>query len=332
MARCEDAARHAVLTAARAAARLVRRPRPRPAVAAPRPHALGRAGQRGDAAADAGRPRRPGVGGVARALARPRRPRGRLPRRGRAHVGSPRLPASRAAPARGRGGVRASGSPARCRRRTTTSGRCRAWATTPPPRCRRSPSAAARWCSTPTCAACSPGCSTAAALPRPSVTVAERAGAESVLPDDDASRGAVVGGGDGARRARVHGRLAGVRRVPGRGAVRVAGSRTSGVRRTGSTGAALRRHRPPGARPAAGGRARRARAGGQGVARRGLGRRRPARARPGLAGGRRPRSTPWPTAPSPSRAPSGVTSGRPRTLGGRHDKCRVWGTPWTRPH
>src|SRR6266496_2379799 len=82
--------------------RVVRPERARPAVAAARGRAVGGAGQRGHAAADAGGPGAAGVRGVAGALARPGGPGGGPAGRGGPDVGQARLPAARAAVARGR--------------------------------------------------------------------------------------------------------------------------------------------------------------------------------------------------------------------------------------
>ena len=90
----------------RRAHRLVRRVRPRPAVATSGHLAVGGAGQRGDAAADPGGPGAAGLPQLAGALAGPGGAGRRLPRRGGADVGQARLPAPGAAAARLRVGDR----------------------------------------------------------------------------------------------------------------------------------------------------------------------------------------------------------------------------------
>ena len=117
---------------------------------------------------DAGWRRWPTPGGAGR----------RAERRGGAGLGTARLPAPGAAPARGRHRDRRA-----ARRRGAgvvrrPASRCPASATTPRARSRRSPSAAATSCSTPTCAGCSRGPSAASSSPPPrspgpSATLAE---------------------------------------------------------------------------------------------------------------------------------------------------------------
>ena len=89
-------------TPARARAGLVRRARPRPAVARPRRHPVAGDGLGVHAPADAGGARAPGLRGVAGDLADARGAGRGAQRRGRAGVGTARLPAPGAAPARGR--------------------------------------------------------------------------------------------------------------------------------------------------------------------------------------------------------------------------------------
>ena len=64
-----------------------------------------------------------------------------------------------------------------------------------------------------------------------------------------ADGGHLVGGGDGARRCRLHGLVTAVRRLSGDEPVRVAGDRLPGVRRTAAPRPDLRRHRPAVPRP-----------------------------------------------------------------------------------
>ena len=82
---------------------MVRGTSARPAVAAHGHVPVGRAGQRGHAAADAGRPGRAGVDRMVAPVAVPRRPGRRAGGRGDPGLGPARLSATRAAPARVRG-------------------------------------------------------------------------------------------------------------------------------------------------------------------------------------------------------------------------------------
>ena len=76
--------------------------------------------------------------------------------------------------------------------------------------------------------------------------------------------GGRLGRADGAGRRAVHGAGAPLRGLPAARRLRVVGRRAAGLHRPAQAGAGLRRHRPAGARPAAGRAARRAWAGGAG--------------------------------------------------------------------
>ena len=223
-----------------------------------------------------------------RALADPGRPGRGAGRRGGAGVGPARLPAPgpaaarrghrdrRAARRRGAGVVRRPARPAR-RRRLHRGGDRDA-----------SPTGGATSSSTPTSAGCSPARRPAPSSRPPSVTKAERGLADGPAARGRADRRDLVGGGDGARRARLHGGQPAVRGLPGRRPVRLARRRPPGVRRAAPQGADLGRHRPPVPRPAAGRAARRRRRG-----HRGSGSTRPGRTNrsgplPGRAGRGRP--------------------------------------------
>ena len=83
-----------------------------------------------------------------------------------------------------------------------------------------------------------------AALPAPSADRAESALAEELPARGRAGRAAALGGGlDGARRAGLHRRTPAVRRLPGRGPLRVA-ARPATRLRPAAPRAGLRRHRP----------------------------------------------------------------------------------------
>ena len=98
-------------------------------------------------------------------------------------------------------------------------------------------------------------------LPGPSVTRAERDLAAGLLPDDPPTAAAWAVGVMELGALVCTAADPAVRGLPGRGPVRLAHRRATGVRRTGADGADLRRHRPPVPRPAARGAARRPGAG-----------------------------------------------------------------------
>ena len=219
--------------AARAGARVVRR-RARATCRGGRPDRtpVGRAGQRGDAAADAGRPGRAGLAGVDGALADAGRPRRRPDRRRAARVGPPGLPAPGAAPA----GVRASRS----------SSGTTATSPTTEPGCSRCPASG----STPRRPCC------AFAFGRRSVVVdtnVRRVLARTI--GGAALRAAAADGRRGPRRRR-RARRRRDRRAVGR---RVDGARRAGLHRPGARAATPARWSTsaPGAPPVARRRARR---------------------------------------------------------------------------
>ena len=142
----------------RTAARLVRRARPRAALARTVGEPVVGAGLGADAAADAGGPGGPGPRGVAAAAGRPRPPSPPSPRARRSGPGAgsaTRAGRCGCTPPRPRSST---GTAARCPRRTTTCWRCPGSATTRRRPSRRSPTAAGTSCWTPTCAGSWPGC------------------------------------------------------------------------------------------------------------------------------------------------------------------------------
>ncbi len=200
--------------APRAGARVVCRPRPAAAVARPSVHPLGRARVRGDGAADPGRPGRTGVGGVDATLADPVGARRGVAGGGGAVLGPARLPASGAAPARGRGGDqgptrrrgarRRGGAPGTARIGGYTAAAVTAFAfgrrtTVVDTNVRRVLVRAVE------------GREHAA----PALTSAESALAAALVPGRGGAVGHLERRGHGARRCRLHGTSAALRRVPG---------------------------------------------------------------------------------------------------------------------
>ena len=191
---------------------------------------------------------------------RPGWPAGRRP--------PPSPPRSRARRSRRGGGSGTRGGPCACtprpspasqrhdgpraRRRTTTCWPCPGSVTTPRRLWRPSRSGSATWSSTPTCAGCSPGWTPA----RRSSARGRRARpsgrrADELLPADAETVGHLERRAHGARRPRLHGALAALRRLPGRRLLRVAARRLTRLGRAAAARSDVRRHRPPGTRAAA---------------------------------------------------------------------------------
>ena len=230
---------------------VVRRARPRAAVARP-----GRLRVVGDglgvhAPADAGGPGAAGARAVAGALAdaRPTWPPSRPARRCAPGAGS----ATRA----GRCGCTrppsrsSSGTAARCRRRTTTCGRCPASATTRRRRSRRSRYGRRHVVLDTNVRRVFARGDRGRGVPVGVGHEGRARGRARAAARGRADRGDLVGRGDGARRAGVHRREPALRRLPGRRPVRLARGRPPGVRRAAAQGADLGRHRPAVPRPAA---------------------------------------------------------------------------------
>ena len=200
--------------AGRAGARLVPGARPRPAVAPPGHHAVGRAGQRVHAAADAGRAGRAGLAALdGRSGRRPSALAAASPGRRAAGLGQARLPAPRPAPARGRRRDRASGTATSFRPRWTSWRRCPGWAATRRVRSPRSATGGGRRWWTPTSAGWWPAPCTARATPDRPGSRADLADVDALLPAADAPRGGGVGRADGAGRGGLHGPGAALRRA-----------------------------------------------------------------------------------------------------------------------
>ena len=228
----------------RPAARVVRRARPRAALARPDGEPVVGAGLGVHAPADAGRAGPAGPRGVAASLADPRRPGGREPaaRRSAPGAGSA-TPDARCACTR-RPARSSSGTAARCPPAYDDLLRApRASATTPPPRSRPSRSAGATWCSTPTCAGCWPASLGGEELPAPSVTRAERDRAGGGAARGRAHRGHLVDRPDGAGRPGLHRPRTRLRRLPGQ--QRTAPGARPATRRTTGLRAARRRGTAP---------------------------------------------------------------------------------------
>ena len=258
--------------------RLVRRRRARPAVAAAGRDAVGRAGQRGDAPADAGGPGRAGLAGLDGALADARRPGGRAAGRRRCGRGTSSATRAGRCGCRRRHGPSSSGTAAWCPRRRRAAGAAR----------RRPYTAAAVACfaygqpqpsSTPTCAGS--GADWCTGGPRPA-TRRRRAGRIAARPRRDATAppgsrwrpwSSAHWSASPARRAAGRARsataapgrwpLAGARRAAAAGAEVRGTDRQVRGRLIASSATRTPRCRPP--------------------TRRRLGRRRPARPLPGLA-------------------------------------------------
>ena len=218
------------------------------------PRRLGGPGQRGDAAADAGRPGAAGVRGVAAPLADPGRAGRRARRRGGAGMGAAGLPAPGAAPARSAHARASSGTAARCPATSTALralpgvGAYTAAAVASFAYGGGTPS----W--TRTCAGCWPGWSTAGASRRARRRPSRSsAAAADLLPGGPGYGRRVERRADGARRAASarpgHPRCAA---CPfGRAcAWRLAG-RPAGAGAPTRRAQRVRRHRPAGARAAA---------------------------------------------------------------------------------
>ena len=182
---------------------------------------------------------------VAGALADPGGAGRRADRRGGPRLGTARLPATRAAAARGRGRDRRAARRSRCPRSTPTSGRCPASATTPPRRSPRFAFGRRHVVLDTNVRRVLARVLRGVEFPAASVTRAERELAASVLPDEDATAatwsvavmelGALVC--TAARPA--------LRRLPGRGPLRVA-ARPATRRTTARRGARRRGPAPTG--------------------------------------------------------------------------------------